>query len=1131
MTDSTDPPSESAVTEFLPRQGLLRIGERFGRYDVIRQLGSGGMGHVYEAWDRELHEAVALKVLRREVANDPDADARFKNELTLARHITHKNVVRIHDLGQVDDVRFISMALIDGVDLSAMFKRERLPHDRALSIARQLCEGLAAAHEAGVVHRDLKPGNVMLDRTGRIYLLDFGLARSGDRAQVTQMGAVVGTVDYFAPEQAMGGTADHRSDIYALGLILYELFTGVRPFRGETAMIRLSERLHNPAPDARTASPEVPAFVARIIGRCLERSAVARYQSVAEILADLTTVRGRDEQWAFRPLRRRTVALAIVAIVTSGAVGGYVWRRNATSPAPDGRVQAAPVISLAILPFRNATGERELEWLGSAVSEMIRAEIGQSPSLRIVSSSRVFGILRDLRVSPDVTFDRAMVRRVGDFSNAELVISGGYSRFYERSGSVIRFDVAVDGPDHTTVTADAPREADIPQAVTTLVRAIRAKVAPRQTALSDALAAAPEPITESMAALKAYTEGQQLARQGNDVAAIERFKAAADADPFALAFAGLAESSARAGSDDEGVSAARQAAALAPSLPLRQRYRVESISARVLHDADRELQAVTKLVRVSPTDSEALYDLAILYERKLSFSQARDALAKVLELDPKYTEGLLAMARVEIKRGNPEAAFDPLNRALAVTNSTENLKSKADLLQAIGIAYKRINRPEDALRCYQQSLEIKRKLGEKRGMAASLGEIAQVQRDLGDMRESEQNFREGLKLQREIGDKAGISSTLLNFAALLNDNLGRPDDALPLLRESLQIRRDIGNSSGEAVVLSNIGSVYLQKGQYSEGQTYFERALELRERANVPNDIADTLHNLAETLAKEGRFDQALARHRRALDLRRTSGDRRGAAIELYGIGTIFDDQGRYGAAVKSKEEALASYRDNGLEKDMWLGEILSGVGRSLSLGGRMDDATKYLDQAMSLARDLNNPTLIAQTTRFQADRLYYAGDVKGANHLAEQASQAASRVSDRSLALLAQAQVAMTAAAVQASPALAARLAALAQDTDTRGLKSLAVECSIHRADTLSKLGDRARARQEAEHAIEQAEMFGLRLLQAKAHLVHAETVRERNGDCTAASRILDAIKAEPGSEHLLKRFDLAELSAACAR
>src|ERR1044072_5305723 len=219
FTVATVSSEETTASEFRPTEGFLRSGERFGRYEIVRRLGSGGMGHVYEAWDRELQETVALKVLRGEFASRPDADARFKRELSLARHITHKNVVRIHDLGQIDDVKFISMAIIDGVDLSTMLKRGMVPTDRALSVARQLCEGLQAAHDAGVVHRDLKPSNVMLDRDGQVYLLDFGLARSIEASRLTEAGGLIGTIEYLAPEQGLGEGADRRCDIYALGLI------------------------------------------------------------------------------------------------------------------------------------------------------------------------------------------------------------------------------------------------------------------------------------------------------------------------------------------------------------------------------------------------------------------------------------------------------------------------------------------------------------------------------------------------------------------------------------------------------------------------------------------------------------------------------------------------------------------------------------------------------------------------------------------------------------------------------------------------------------------------------------------------------------------------------------------------
>jgi len=636
--------------------------------------------------------------------------------------------------------------------------------------------------------------------------------------------------------------------------------------------------------------------------------------------------------------------------------------------------------------------------------------------------------------------------------------------------------------------------------------------------------------------LRMYDQGLALAREGKHQEALKSFEAATKADGnFALAFSGLAQSYSTLGYDTEAGQASRRAMSLGEALPPQEKYLISANHYRIVNDTPKAIEAFENLAKASPNSASVQFDLGSLYERSGAFDKARERFAKVVELDPKFVDGLRALGRVEIRRGNPQGSLEHLNAGLTLAIELKNDQARADILQAIGIAYKRLDRPEEALRRFQESLEIKRRLGEKRGMAASLGEIAQAQEDLGYMRESEQSFRESLSLQRQIGDKAGISTTLLNLAVLLNENLGRPDDALPLLRESLQIRRDMGNTNGEALVLNNIGSVYFQKGQYSEGQTYFERALELREKAKVPNEIADTLHNLAETLAMEGRFDQALARYLRALDLRRTSGDRRGAAIESYSIGTIFDYQGRYGAAIKSKEEALTSYRDL-KQKDMWLGEILSGVGRSLSLGGRMDDATKHLDEAMSLARDLNNPTLIAKTTRFQADRVYFTGDVKGANRLAEQASQAAARASDRSLALLAQGQAAMTAAAMQATPALAARLATLAQDADTLGLKSLAVECTVQRADALFKLGNREDARLEAERAIAQAETFGFRVSLARAHFVRGEVLRQNGSaeartDYAAALRLLDEIKGEEGSQSVFARADLGPMREACAR
>jgi serine/threonine protein kinase/tetratricopeptide (TPR) repeat protein len=265
--------------------GPFQQGQVFGRYRIEKILGSGGMGHVYKAWDEELGEAVALKVVRGEYAASSDAAVRFKRELHLARQVTHKNVVRIYDLGEMDGIKYISMPFIDGLDLATMIKNGKIPLQLAVSLARQIAAGLGAAHEAGIVHRDLKPANIMVNRAGQAILMDFGLARSTEATAYTAAGAVLGTLEYMSPEQARGETASHRSDIYTLGLIYYELFTGDRPFTGDTPMSRLAERVNKPAPDPRTNHPDLPPRIAAIIQRCLERDPTLRYASTTEIEA------------------------------------------------------------------------------------------------------------------------------------------------------------------------------------------------------------------------------------------------------------------------------------------------------------------------------------------------------------------------------------------------------------------------------------------------------------------------------------------------------------------------------------------------------------------------------------------------------------------------------------------------------------------------------------------------------------------------------------------------------------------------------------------------------------------------------------------------------------------------------
>jgi len=277
----------SSISAFQGLQAGVLFG---GRYEIISVLGQGGMGAVYKARDRELDRLIALKVIRPELATDPAILARFKQELILSRNITHKNVVRSFDLGEAEGIRFISMEYVDGEDLRAVLRREgKLSPKDAIAVVEQICRALDSAHTEGVIHRDLKPQNVMRDTQGRVVVMDFGLARSLGESGLTQTGAIVGTMEYMSPEQAMGTTLDQRSDIFSVGLIFFELLTGRAPYKADTAIASLMKRTREDAQSASDVEITVPKTLSAIVSRCLEREPANRYHSAVELLQQLTT--------------------------------------------------------------------------------------------------------------------------------------------------------------------------------------------------------------------------------------------------------------------------------------------------------------------------------------------------------------------------------------------------------------------------------------------------------------------------------------------------------------------------------------------------------------------------------------------------------------------------------------------------------------------------------------------------------------------------------------------------------------------------------------------------------------------------------------------------------------------------
>ncbi len=1112
----------------------LEIGKR---YRVLRLLGRGGMGAVYQVQDLQLDRQVALKLIRSDIAENEMVLGRFKREIQLSSKVTHKNVLRVYDLGESDGVQYLTMQFIEGEDLSTVLKREgRLPTPRLIRVFRQILEGLRAAHDQGVIHRDLKPQNVMLDASDNVYVTDFGLAKSLEQSGMTQTGTIVGTPYYMSPEQVKGAPIDHRSDIYSLGVILYEMSTGRLPFTGSTPYEVMAQRLQRAPQPAGELNAELPAFLRKILERCMAVDPAARYQTVEDILKDLdaggfrTTLRF---EVAKRPWLRPALTVVIVVGLVAGAAIVFRNRLSSRSTpqqsgAPGGAKES---VSLAILPFRNASGDASLDWLGPSLAEMLRTDVGRSASLRTVPSDRLHQILRDLRISADSTFDPTALRKLAKFSNADTVVWGQYVKF----GDEIRIDATLEDVKRqrsVALKAQAPSQSGLQAAIDQLAQSIRDGLSLSSDALEELKATAFKPSTKSLDALRSYNEGLQLARQGKNSEALKKFQESIKADSeFALAYAKLGQTYAKLGYDTEAEQNSRRAVELSERLPAQERYLINASHARIVNDTDKAIGAYENLAKVAPEDPEINFELGALYEATGAYDQARAHYKKVLEHDPKYVAVLLASGRVEIKAGNPQGSLDYLNQALSLAIQLEQDEEKADVLHAIGVAYGDLDKPGDAQRYYQESLEIKRRIGQKRGIAVTLGQIAQVQERLGNPDAALASYKEALQIQREIGDKKGTGQTLIALGSFYEDR-GNYDEALKDYKESLQIQRDVGNQDSEGLCLNNIGNIYLFKAQYDDAQTYFERALQIREKTKNPGDIADTLHNLAETATNKGQYDQALKHYLRAIDLRREANDKRGAAIESYSMGTLFEYEGKYGAAVSAKEEALKAFREL-KDHGFWMGEILSGTGHSQAMIGRTDAAEAQLAEASKLAETLQNHALAAQILNFRGDRFFYLGDVKASRPLYERALQTVAKTGNKRVELLSRVNlVKCSIAEGRYRPAIEG-LNKLAEESDSLGLKHLSVECSVYLGQALIEAKQYAQAKQELERALARSEKLGLRALRARSHYLLASALKSTGNAAEAARhfeearRILEEIRKEAKTDDVVKRADLAPILA----
>jgi tetratricopeptide (TPR) repeat protein/predicted Ser/Thr protein kinase len=599
-----------------------------GRYEILEPLGAGGMGSVYRVYDRKLEEEVALKLIRPEIAADRKAIERFQNEIKISRKITHKSICRMHDLGEAEGTSFITMEYVRGEDLKSLLHRTKtLPSGTAVCIARQVAEGLAEAHGMGIVHRDLKPGNIMIDKDGNAKIMDFGIARSLLGKELTGEGTIIGTPEYMSPEQVEGKTADPRSDLYSLGIILFEMVTGQTPFEGDAPLSIAHKQRYEPPPDPRKLNPQIPAELNQFILRCLQKEPDRRFQSAEEFLSELgraqkamptgervmppkRSLTSREITVKFGVRRALVWAGALVAIVVLAVI---LWRVLGRGKPPS--IPAGPP-SLAVMYFNNNTGDPDLDYLRTMLADAFTADLNQSRFIEVLSRETLVQILRDMDQLEAKSFSADVLMRVASQGRVNHLLVGDFAK----AGDVIRIHVALQdagtGKTVASELAEGKGADSIFGLVDELTKKVRADLNLSAKQLStDIDKNVGQITTQNLEAYKYYLEGIRYHDRNESRQAIALYEQALKLDPeFVMAYRAMAMSYSNLGLAETAKKYLEKALEFKDRFSDRERYQVAGdINFNSERTFPQALEMYGKLLELYPQARSANHQVGNIY--------------------------------------------------------------------------------------------------------------------------------------------------------------------------------------------------------------------------------------------------------------------------------------------------------------------------------------------------------------------------------------------------------------------------------------------------------------------------------------------------------------------------------------
>jgi tetratricopeptide (TPR) repeat protein len=975
---------------FLPSQIVA------GRYEIVRFVASGAMGEVYEVEDAVLRGRLALKTIRPAIAADDRAVERFKREIALSRQITHPNVGRVFDIGMQQagegrgEVLFFTMELLVGESLAARItRRKRLTCAEALPVLEQIAAGLGAAHAVGVIHRDLKSGNVMLvsptdaSRPERVVVTDFGLARSIGRSpdaasSISDSGVVVGSPAYMAPEQVEAKPLTPAADLYSLGIIAYELVTGVRPFDGGSAMTVATRRLTTPPPSPRSVVPDLDRAWDQAILRCLARAPADRFASPEDFVRALQEGAASEAPTrAALPTPRRAAAppagpphdrplwarpsvvmitlLALVSLTLALLVAvGVLPRRGAPGPTPTPTAAAAVASRrvVAVLEPRGVAGDSEMGWLPTAIAEALRADLASGGEVRVLPAP-----------------EESLVGLGADWTvTGTCVVTGPGSPALLRLDIQLRDSAA--GPPLASSSATGT-ESQIVDLVNRAAAPIRQALGLRGLTPAQSLQAEAS-LPRHPNAVRHYAGGLSRLRQGEAAEAAAALRAAAAIEPkHARTQAALSEAWQALGDDAKVLEAARAAAALTGSLSPEERLLLQARLHAAARDWASAAESYEALVTLHPDDLETRLKLAdvqvrggharealvtleaagesgrgdprlALVEAKAymglgDFAEMRAAARAAADEAQRHgAKGLLAQARLAessalLSLGDARAASAAADEARRLFDAARDRSGSARALEAVALAAESGGDLRGARKLHERALAAHEALGDSLSVARALNNLGRLAMEQGQVEEAQSRHEAGLVIFQRLGAKSEAARVLVNLGAQLQ-NAGRLDAARARYTEALDLFSEIGEKSGLAMALTNLGEIAFVRGDIEESRRMHEESLatnrEIGERSGQAYDIG----RLGEVAAARGDLVVARGRLEESVAAYRELADRVGLYTAQVGLARVLLEQGDSAQALRLARESEEVLRSEGV-KDARAAALLLAAEASLAAG------------------------------------------------------------------------------------------------------------------------------------------------------------------------------------------------------